>query len=129
MSNVTKLLEKLPRTERRDALESLVVKEFRAALMMSEDEHLPLDQSFFELGLTSLRITDLKQTLEELVGREISANVLFNSPTVDELMAYLTGTVVADLFEARPVQPETAPSTAAPQKEAVADLLKDLYQA
>ncbi|HEX4701088.1 MAG TPA: acyl carrier protein [Pseudonocardiaceae bacterium] len=97
--HIVRTLQALPRAERRDALAAVVVEEFKSTLLMPEDEDLPVDQSFFDLGFTSLRITEAKQRLEALLDRPISANVLFNSPTVDELVAYLAAEVLADVFE------------------------------
>jgi acyl carrier protein len=74
---------------RRETLEEILDTEFRAALLMTEDDELPFDQSYFDLGLTSLGITDLKQRIEELLDCEIDTNVLFNSPTVERLLEYL----------------------------------------
>jgi acyl carrier protein len=98
-SEIVRTLRALPRAERRDALEAVVVEEFKSTLLMPEDEDLPVDQSFFDLGFTSLRITEAKQRLETLFGQPISANVLFNSPTVDELVEYLIAEVLADVLE------------------------------
>jgi acyl carrier protein len=110
-SEIVRTLRALPRAERRDALEAVVVEEFKSTLLMPDDEDLPVDQSFFDLGFTSLRITEAKQRLETLFGQPISANVLFNSPTVDELVEYLIAEVLADVLEQRepsmPVQRAT----------------------
>ncbi|GAA0665254.1 hypothetical protein GCM10010193_15840 [Kitasatospora atroaurantiaca] len=91
-------LEALPRSERVDALESLVTAEFKDALFMDEDEELPFESPFFELGLTSLRLTEIKERLETLLGGEIDTNALFNSPTVAQLLIHLTSDVLPDLF-------------------------------
>jgi hypothetical protein len=88
----------LPLAERRAELEELVVAEFRATLMMTDDEDLPFDMSYFELGFTSLRITEVKERLETQLGRSVSTNVLFNSPTMERLIAYLADEVLSDLF-------------------------------
>lgn len=82
-------LRELPFAVRRETLEEILDREFRAALLMTEDDDLPFDQSYFDLGLTSLGITDLKQRIEELLDCEIDTNVLFNSPTVERLLEYL----------------------------------------
>jgi acyl carrier protein len=74
---------------RTEIIEEILEREFRAALLMTDDDELPFDQSYFDLGLTSLGITDLKQRIEELLACEIDTNVLFNSPTVERLLAYL----------------------------------------
>jgi len=81
----------------REATESLLVAEFRAALLMGEDdtEELPLDQSFFDLGLTSLRLMEIKQRVEAVLGIEISTTALFNFPTVSRLVDHLVADVLA----------------------------------
>lgn len=101
MTVVVDQLQSLSKPERFAALETIVVTEFKAALLMTEDEELPLDDSFFDLGLTSLGMTDVRQRLEVLLGRGIGSTMLFNNPTVDQLMDRLTTDVLADLFEAR----------------------------
>lgn len=93
-------LRELPLSERREGLEELVVAEFRTTLMMADDEDLPFDMSYFDLGFTSLRITEIKERLETQLGRAISTNVLFNSPTMECLISYLADEVLADLFGA-----------------------------
>ena len=91
-------LRELPMSERREGLEGLVVAEFRSILMMADDEDFPFDMSYFELGLTSLRITEVKEWLEAQLACTISTNVLFNSPTIECLISYLAEEVLADLF-------------------------------
>ncbi|MFD0352290.1 acyl carrier protein [Streptomyces sp. NPDC127110] len=89
-----------PRSERRTVLEEIVVAEFKTALLMPDDEELPLEDSFFELGMTSLLLTMVKQRLEERLGRGISSTALFNQPTVERLTDHLASDVLADVFEA-----------------------------
>jgi acyl carrier protein len=91
-------LRELPLSERREGLEEFIITEFKATLMMAEGEDLPLDMSYFELGFTSLRITEIKEQLETQLGCQISTNVLFNSPTMERLLSYLIDEVLADLF-------------------------------
>lgn len=99
MTPVLEQLGALSRPERFEALELMVVTEFKAALLMTDDEDLPLEDSFFELGLTSLGLVDVKQRLENLFGRGIDSTVFFNSPTVEQLMDRFTTEILADLFE------------------------------
>lgn len=88
----------MPVSERRNALESWVTEQFKDALLVPSDEDLPLDESFFEMGLTSLRVVEIKDWLEELLGRPISANTLFNRPTLEQLLDYLSDEVIPDVF-------------------------------
>jgi acyl carrier protein len=80
-----------------------VVTEFRKTLLMTDDEDFPLSESFFDLGFTSLRVTEAKQRLEERLECSISSNVLFNNPTVEQLVEYLVNDVLAELL----AEPET----------------------
>ncbi|MCK1794592.1 acyl carrier protein [Streptomyces sp. XM4193] len=85
----------LPALERQEALETLAVRHFKAALLMEDEEELPLDASFFDIGLTSLRLMDVKQSLEQELGLEIDSTALFNQPTVEQLVEYLSGILEA----------------------------------
>jgi len=88
-----------------------------------------VDGSFFDLGLTSLRLTEVKQRLETMLGCGINANVLFNRPTVSQLMEHLTGDVLAELFvtveQARAADANAAVGGASAQWN---DVLDDLYR-
>lgn len=88
-------LRALPRSEQCEALEDLVVTEFKATLLMDDGEEFPVTETFFDLGFTSLLIADAKQRLEQLLGCSISATVLFNSPTVERLVEHLADDVLA----------------------------------
>lgn len=83
-------LRDLPRSELAEEIESLVLEKFRAVLLMDESEELPVDVSYFDLGLTSLRLTEIRQSLEQLLDLSINVNVLFNEPTVAHLVDHLT---------------------------------------
>ncbi len=121
-------LRALPISERMAALTAIVVAEFRETLLMDDDEDLPLTQSYFSLGFTSLRVVEIKKRLEALLGTSISANVLFSEPTVEHMIAYLARDVVADLFARTDTGP--APRVSAPEvdRQAWDDVLTRLYQ-
>ena len=97
-------LRELPAHEIREEIESLVEELFKDALLMDADEELPLQISYFDLGLTSLRLTRLKQQLEELLDLTINTNVLFNEPTVEQLVFYLTDLLAKAPAADRPAQ-------------------------
>lgn len=89
MTGTVNAFAALPLLERREAIEELVVHRFRALLQMVDDEELPTDISYFDLGLTSLRLTEMKQLLERELDVGIDATVLFNQPTIEDLVRYL----------------------------------------
>jgi acyl carrier protein len=94
-------LRELPAHEIHEEVEVLVEELFKDALLMESGEELPLQISYFDLGLTSLRLTRIKQQLEELLDVCVNTTVLFNEPTVEHLVRYLTdllaGSSTADL--------------------------------
>ncbi|MEU9332326.1 amino acid adenylation domain-containing protein [Streptomyces sp. NPDC048290] len=54
-------------------------------------DRIGVDESFFEIGGTSLRVVRVQTRLEELVGRPLPAAKLFEHFTVRTLAAYLAG--------------------------------------
>lgn len=122
-------LSETPPSERRALLESLVVAEFKRELMMDGTDVLPLQVSYFELGLTSLGAVDTRRRLERELGRTLDSAFLFNHPTVGQLVEFLTTDVVPELFAAAtPVVPEPPKDAGVSTKDLVNDILKELYQ-
>ncbi len=140
---VEQLIE-TPLSERTVLIQTLVVAEFKAWLLMDETDTLPSDESYFDLGLTSLGATEIKQRLEERLGRSFDSVILFNNPTIGHLLNYLRTEVLADFFMSKPgvrdtsrpsdrdaPAPASAPSDerrSSPQ-DLVKDMLRELYQA
>ncbi len=86
-------LRELPRSELTEEIETIVLRKFKAVLLMDDSEDLPVDISYFDLGLTSLRLTEIRQSLEQLLDLSINVNVLFNEPTITHLVDHLTQAV------------------------------------
>jgi acyl carrier protein len=119
-------LTALPRSERREALQSIVVEAFKTALLMTDDEELPVDANYFDFGLSSLRVVEVKQRLETELGCSIDAALLFSSPTVQMLMEHLTAGALEELFAERAAEAKTA---AAPMRPLGGSLLPPLDEA
>lgn len=84
-------LHGLPEFEVREAVEPVVVEVLRASLLMEDEEDFPLDVGFFDMGLSSLRLGEVKHQLEVRLGCEIDTGVLFSRPTAGELIEHLVG--------------------------------------
>jgi len=85
------------------------------------------DVSWSDIG----GLDEVKQRLENLLGRPVNTTLLFNSPTVERLMTHLTGEVLADVFGTDPVAaPARTPANDAANDDGalVDDLLSDLYR-
>lgn len=136
-------LRALPRSERKGALEALIVSEFKTGLLMTAQDELPGDQSYFELGLTSLGVMEIKQRLEAQLGCRIDTAVLFNHPTVNQLLAHLMTDALRELFPpaevTQPLPPlpgaaaemglaEDSSAEMPSQKDLFNGLLKHLYE-
>jgi acyl carrier protein len=98
MSDFIDRLRTLSAFERRNVLESAVVQEFKLVMLMPEEEEFPVGDSYFDLGLTSLGLNDVKQRLEDLLDRAVDSTQLFNSPTVERLVDYLTDDLLAAVW-------------------------------
>ena len=121
------VLEALPRAERHEALCDLVVGELRAVLQMSPDEPVPLAESYFDFGLTSLTVEETKQRLEEALGCRIDAEVLFNHPTLEHLIGHLEAGPLSALFDGGASGTAAAPADTE-EKALVDDMLARIYQ-
>lgn len=111
-------LSATPRAERGRLLEALVVGRFKAALLMTESEPVPLNESYFDLGLSSLGAVEIEQYLRATLGRPINTAEILNNPTLGHLLGYLRTEVLAEFF------PRTA--TAGPDEAAAAADAEDM---
>ncbi|MEN8129658.1 MAG: acyl carrier protein [Pseudomonadota bacterium] len=91
-------LKAIPFSERTDWLVDYLACKFKPLLFLDALDDLPLDQNYFDLGLTSLAIEELKHGLEEDFGMAVNPAVLFNNPTVDQLLNYLRRELLAEYF-------------------------------
>ncbi len=118
------------RSERRPALQAMIVARFREALLMEPGDELALTANYFDLGMTSLLVVGLKQDLETTLGCAIDAGTLFSYPSIEQVMAHLCEECLPDLLGTRPAgvpdDPRTAPRPVA--KKLLDGLLADLYQ-
>jgi phthiocerol/phenolphthiocerol synthesis type-I polyketide synthase D len=78
-----------------------------------------LDQPFPELGLDSMMAMTVLRETQKMVGIELSANMLFNHPTITSLATY-----VADLL-APPDEAEE--DTADPAADSASSVLDELF--
>jgi aryl carrier-like protein len=102
------LLAALPVARRRAALADLVTAEVRAVLLLPATERLPPDVTVFDLGMTSLRLIELRQRLTRLLGRRVGIAAVVDHPTLAGLLDHLADTVLADVLRtARPVRRHT----------------------
>ncbi|WP_157229157.1 acyl carrier protein [Nocardia brevicatena] len=88
------LLRRLPRWERDVVLEDLVTQIFKGLLFMEKSDELPFDENYFDMGLTSLQLTEAKEKIELTLECEIETTHLFNNPTIAHLVEHLNEIIV-----------------------------------
>jgi acyl transferase domain-containing protein/acyl carrier protein len=82
----------LPPAERAPQLLALVRRELATVLgLAGSPQSIPLDQSFPTLGLDSLTAVELRNRLQQALGRTVSATAAFEHPTVQAMAAHLDG--------------------------------------
>ncbi len=106
-----------------DDVRKQLIAKIRAILgreLRTTESELDTDRPFIELGLNSMMAMAIRRDIENLVGLQLSATMLWNHPTVDSLAAYLTARLVP--AELPLVETVTA---SAELKESVLDSLFD----
>ena len=119
-------LRRLPPAERREALQTMVIGEIKSALLMAEQDDVPLDANYFELGMSSLRVIGVKDRLQEEIGGGIDTSMFFNRPTVRQVVDYLISEPLSDLFAGAHAQSPDEPEPSG--ERFAAALLDELYQ-
>lgn len=99
MSHFLDELEQLPLSDRAQALDDFIYGHFRQALMLEPHETVDFKESFFDLGMTSLTLTESKRVFEQALRCVIDTPLLFNNPTVPTLIKMLKQDVLQELFE------------------------------
>ena len=74
--------------ELRDALRTGVRSILASELRISEDQ-LEVDLPFAEMGLNSVMAISIRRQMEQFVGIELSATMLFNQSTIASFAGYL----------------------------------------
>jgi acyl carrier protein len=115
----------LPRSERRTALQHEITAMFRRALLMEETDELAPDANYFDLGISSLLITGIKQDLEVALGCAVDTGELFGRPSIAQVVEHISDRCLPDLFGG----PVAAPAMAAGSTKPLVDrLISSLYE-
>jgi phthiocerol/phenolphthiocerol synthesis type-I polyketide synthase A len=70
------------------------IRAILARELRTTESKLDTDRPFIELGLNSMMAMAIRRDIENLVGLQLSATMLWNHPTVDSLAVYLTARLV-----------------------------------
>nr|VFJ66691.1 MAG: Acyl transferase domain-containing protein [Candidatus Kentron sp. DK] len=123
-------LQKRPPGERRDYLTEYVQSELNRVLGFDPSQPMDPDSGFSDMGMDSLMIVESRNRLQVGFGCPLPSTLLFKYPTLDKLIAYVTGEVLTSEFaeESRPnAEPEEA-EAAVDESEAALDKVKQLSE-
>ncbi|NEO74334.1 beta-ketoacyl reductase, partial [Moorena sp. SIO3H5] len=88
-SNFLRQLEATPAQERRELLMGFVKKQISQVLGLDTPEAINNQDGFFDLGMDSLMAVELTNNFQRIFQIYISQTVVFNYPTVEEIVDYL----------------------------------------
>ena len=91
-SNLVQRLRDVPAQQRPDVLQTYVRQQIASTLGLSHEQIAPR-QGLFDVGMDSLNAVELRKRFNTGLGVELPPTLLFDHPTVESLVAYLTATL------------------------------------
>ncbi|MEI2777964.1 MAG: type I polyketide synthase [Tetrasphaera sp.] len=83
----------LSKRERQASVEELVLRHTATVLGLSGPEQVLRDRGFTQMGIDSLGAVELRNRLQQASGQRLSATLIFDQPTVEELATHLLASV------------------------------------
>lgn len=117
----------LPERERGPRLRSLVHTEV-ARILKFDAARLDPKEGFFQMGMDSVMAGQLRNRMEQQLGRKFAVTVIFENPSVERLSRQLATFLVAPQAPATAHRTEATPTRIMPLKtgagaDSIADLL------
>jgi len=134
-TDLIKQIDTIPIDERRDFLVTHVQTQLARVLGLDAPEEIEVQQGFFDLGMDSLTSVELRNQLQESLGRSLPATLLFKYPTIENLVDYLATEVLAleseppSGKEAAAPEPSTLEEVEQFSEEELAELIDEEFEA
>jgi len=100
-------LQALAPVDRVERLSGLIAALVADVLRLSSDQIIDRDRGFFDLGVDSLMSVQIKDRIQQLLGRVYPASLCFDYPTVTTLVEHLVEEVCSEPALAAAARPET----------------------
>jgi NADP-dependent 3-hydroxy acid dehydrogenase YdfG len=97
-------LQKSDLSNRQEVLENYLTRKIKTVLKLRENQPMEISKGFFEMGMDSLMVVDLKNQLQADIGEEkvLPQTLLFSYPNAKALVEYYENDVFSQFFEATP---------------------------
>lgn len=94
-----------------EQLRQIVSTEVSHVLGLTGDQNLPVTRGLFDLGLDSLTAIELRNRLQSALGTSLPPTLVFDYPTIEEIIAYMHQKHEAAVppAEAKPGKPVASP--------------------
>jgi acyl transferase domain-containing protein/NADPH:quinone reductase-like Zn-dependent oxidoreductase/acyl carrier protein len=93
-SELLEQLEAAPPERQREILFEYVTREVTRVLGLDENEALPAETGFFELGIDSLTAVELRNRLQVALGQILPTTLIFNYPTLNAMISFFADDVL-----------------------------------
>lgn len=93
-ASILQQLEMALPSEQQDLLIAHIRHQVAQVLGIEKVESISLKEGFFDLGMDSLTSVELKNKLQTSLGCSLPSSLMFDYPTVSELVNYLAGHVL-----------------------------------
>ncbi len=93
------LLDATPVTQREQVLGTQLKQLVAQVLSIQDPTQIDANKGFFEMGMDSLIAVDLKNKLQNKLGKQIKNTIFFDFPTITRLVKHLKDEIGAEYFE------------------------------
>ncbi|MDM8557192.1 SDR family NAD(P)-dependent oxidoreductase [Candidatus Parabeggiatoa sp. HSG14] len=107
-----------PSDERRKLLVGHIREQLARVLGISASESIGLRDRLFDLGIDSLMAVELRNRLKTSLGQALPATIIFDYPTIEALVDYLSQDILSEIFaETKQEDATDSPHTRQPRNE------------
>ena len=99
------LLMETPLAERRSLLQGFVQQQLAKVMGVADPDQIDPGEPLFNMGLDSLMALELMVLLEKNLGITLTEALVFEHPTIDDLVAYFLSVLFADKVPSNMIDP------------------------
>jgi acyl carrier protein len=93
-SQLVSLLENTPKSDRINLLIEFIRQQAQNVLGLSSIEEVEIERPMHDMGMDSLMAIEIKNRINNAIGKDLPATVIFNYPTIKSLSEYILQNVL-----------------------------------